>query len=83
MEEILHIIQSLPEDYTTVQFQNKTYGLTKSTFNNGKSFKVFAEELQGTDFISLNLYVTSNKTLLKPCEMSSEKVIAFLKQMKE
>jgi hypothetical protein len=35
--------------------------------------------LAGTDIVSFNLYrVTSDKTLLKPCEMSAEKVVAFV-----
>jgi len=81
MDEILRQIQSFPEGYTTVHFQGKTYGLTKETFNSGKSFKVYASELQGIDFISLNLYVTKKGILLKPCEMTAEKVISFLQQM--
>ena len=49
-------------------FQNKKYGVTRTDFNKGKSIKVYAEELAGTNFISLNYYITSKKELLKPCE---------------
>lgn len=47
-------------------------------FNNGKSFKIYAEELGGNDFISLNYYITKTSEKLKPCEMPEEKVIYFL-----
>ena len=80
-DTLLPIIETLPEGYSTVLFENKKYGLTKTTFNNGKSYKIYAEELQGIDFISLNYYVTSSSELLKPCEMSADKVTQFLREM--
>ena len=62
-----------------MSFEGRTYGLTKSVFNEGRSFKVYAEELGGSDFISLNYYCTGSGQLLKPCEMPPEKVTAFLR----
>ena len=81
-DTLLHIIETLPEGYSTVLFESKKYGLTKTTFTNGKSYKIYAEELQGTNFISLNYYLTSTSELLKPCEMPAEKVTRFLREMK-
>ena len=47
--------------------------------SNGRSQKLEAEELGGNDYISFNLYrLASGETLLKPCEMPAEKVIAFV-----
>ena len=56
----------------------KTYGVSRSDFNQGKSLKVYAEELGGKDFISFNLYLTSEKNLLKACEMPDQKVVDFI-----
>lgn len=78
---LLSIIQNLPEGYSEGRYQNAKYGISKQSFNKGKSFKVFARELKGTDFISLNYYVTSKKEFLKPCEMPEGKVIDFLKNV--
>ncbi|MEO1054202.1 MAG: peptide methionine sulfoxide reductase [Bacteroidota bacterium] len=79
---MLHdIIMAIPIGYSEVSFEGKKYGLTRSDFNGGKSLKVYAEELGGTDFISFNYYITSKDTLLKPCEMPDEKVRHFLLQM--
>lgn len=75
---LLPYIKNLPNGYSEGIYQNKKYGITKTIFNNGKSFKIYAEELGGTDFISLNYYLTSTQELLKPCEMPEQKVIDFL-----
>lgn len=79
---LLGIIYDIPEGYSTVIYEGKKYGLTKTTFNNARSFKIYGEELQGNDFISLNYYITRTSQLLKPCEMPAHKVIYFLKNMK-
>ncbi|MEH6535059.1 MAG: peptide methionine sulfoxide reductase [Psychroserpens sp.] len=79
---ILKQIKELPKGYSEVTFQNKKYGVTRTDFNNGKSIKIYAEELAGNDFISLNYYITLDKELLKPCEMPHEKVIHFLNNYK-
>jgi len=76
--EVLDYIHKIPLGYSIGKYQYKKYGITKSIFNNGRSIKIFAEELGGQDFISLNYYITKNKEWLKPCEMPEEKVIGFL-----
>lgn len=78
---LLSIIKALPEGYSEGQYNEMKYGISKQSFNGGRSFKVFAQELGGTDFISLNYYVTSTKELLKPCEMPEQKVIDFLENV--
>ncbi|MCM5663854.1 peptide methionine sulfoxide reductase [Galbibacter mesophilus] len=75
---LLERIQALPKGYSEVEYNNRKYGVTRSDFNNGKSYKVYAEELGGNDFISLNFYITQDKENLKPCEMPQQKVIHFL-----
>ncbi|TMM30092.1 peptide methionine sulfoxide reductase [Polaribacter aestuariivivens] len=79
---VLKNIHNLPEGYSEGIYENKKYSITKQTFNAGKSFKIYGKELQGTNFISLNYYITSKKELLKPCEMAAQKVIHFLQNIK-
>ncbi|MGC1494786.1 MAG: hypothetical protein WA790_03185 [Sulfitobacter sp.] len=57
----------------------KRYVATHSVFNNGRSSKVVAEELGGSDYISLNYYDLTAGPGLFPCEMPADKVIAFLR----
>ena len=76
------ITTELPIGYSEGDYQGRRYGITKSAFNNGKSFKVYAEELGGKDFISLNLYLTNEGAVLKPCEMPEQKVKSFLNEVR-
>ncbi len=57
----LKYIENIPEGYSQGRFRNSTYGITKKSFNNNKSFKIYGKELGGTNFISLNYYITTKK----------------------
>lgn len=76
--DLVKQIQTIPVGYSEVLYQGKRYGLSRTNFNGGKSTKLFAEELGGTDFISCNFYITSQNQHLKPCEMPAAKVMDFL-----
>ena len=57
----------------------RRYRVTKTQFAHARSQKLVAEELGGPDYISLNLYrLESGDALLKPCEMSADKVRDFV-----
>ena len=79
---LLKKLKSLPLGYSEAVFEDKKYGVTRSEFNNGKSIKLYAKELGGNDFISLNYYITNQNELLKPCEIPEQKVIRFINQLK-
>lgn len=70
-------ILSLPDGAYDVFYHDRRYGLTKSTHLKGKLIKLYAKELGGNDFISLNYYLDL-KEGLKPCEMPEKKVIDFV-----
>jgi len=78
MPMLLEKIKSLPLGYSVVLYLDKKYGVTRTEFNHGNSHKVYAEELGGKDFVSLNFYNTIKEEILKPCEMPKQKVIDFL-----
>jgi peptide-methionine (S)-S-oxide reductase len=78
---VLEAILQISSGHSFGIYNNKKYSITKEIFNAGKSFKIYAEELQGKDFISLNYYITSKNEFLKPCEMPREKVVRFLKNV--
>jgi hypothetical protein len=60
-------------DAETTEFR---HGRRPPTFDRSL---LFAEELGGGNFVSFNLYVLSGgRWLLKPCEMSSSKVLEFV-----
>lgn len=78
---MVEYLNKIKEGYSEGIYHTKKYGITKTIFNKGKSIKLYAEELGGNDFISLNYYITQNKEFLKPCEMPEIKVIDFLKNV--
>ncbi len=75
-------ISRIPEGYSEGIYNNLKYGITYTEFNAGKSLKIYAKELGGTDFVSLNYYETRKGEMLKPCEMPESKVIQFLNEVK-
>ena len=68
----------LPEGYSTGQYQGRRYRIEKTTHTGGRSVKLYARDLGGPDFISLNLYHLATGDRLKPCEMPAAKVRAFV-----
>ena len=68
----------LPNGANDVYYLGKRYLLRKETLLEGKLIKIYAEELGGNDIVSGNYYPTMKGGMLKPCEMSDKKVIAFV-----
>jgi hypothetical protein len=75
-------IDGLPEGYSEVIFEGRRHGVSVSTHNGGRSYKVFARNLGGRGYISFNYYRTGVNELLRPCEMPKDRVIRFLKNYK-
>ena len=77
--EFLAAFDALPIGGYGGTFESRRYRIVKSQFSCARSQKLEAEELGGSDHVSLNLYrLASGEALLKPCEMSAEKVRAFV-----
>ncbi|WP_343762109.1 MULTISPECIES: hypothetical protein [Sphingomonas] len=69
----------LPEGYSQGVYEGRRFGLTVRRSEDDRRNSLFARDLAGTDLVSFNLYrLSSGKTSLKPCEMSAEKVVAFV-----
>jgi len=75
-------ILSLDDGAYDVNYKKQRYLLRKKTELKGKLVKLYAEELGGNDFISLNYYPQIKNGLLRPCEMPKEKVIEFIVKLK-
>ena len=71
--------KELPEGYSEGIYDGRRFGVTVRRSKDGRRNSLFARELAGSDLISFNLYrVSSGKASLKPCEMSADKVVAFV-----
>jgi len=68
----------LPNGAHYVSYRNTRYLMRKETLLEGKLIKLYAENLSSKDIVSGNYYPTMKGGMLKPCEMSDEKVIDFV-----
>ena len=78
MQDFLSAFDALPLGSFTGIADGRRYVCVKSGFAGGSSQKLVAEELGGTDYISLNLYRLANGAQLRPCEMPEAKVVDFV-----
>lgn len=70
---------ALPEGSFQGLAHGKRYVVSKTrASNDGRAWKLVAEELGGADYISLNLYRLSTGDRLFPCEMPLLKVERFV-----
>ncbi len=68
-----------PRGWFTARYDGRRYGVSNTAHANGRSAKLYAEELGGPDRISLNIYAPpSGDPALRPCEMPIDKVTAFV-----
>ncbi|MBT8456894.1 MAG: hypothetical protein HKO95_15750 [Rhodobacteraceae bacterium] len=75
----LNAFDALPVGGYGATAYGRRYRVTKSTYASGRSQKLVAEELGGSDYISMNLYrLATGDALLKPCEMPEDKVRDFV-----
>ncbi|MEA3498140.1 MAG: peptide methionine sulfoxide reductase [Campylobacterota bacterium] len=72
---------ALPDGTFFVHYKSSRYITTKQTIVDGKIIKLYAKELKGNDIVSGNYFLTIKDGLLKPCEMSDEKVISFVNNL--
>lgn len=71
--------KELPEGYSEGIYDGRRLsGVTVRRSKDGRRNSLFARELAGPDLISFTFIVSSGKASLKPCEMSADKVVAFV-----
>ncbi|NKK72806.1 hypothetical protein GFM13_20975 [Rhizobium leguminosarum bv. viciae] len=72
-------LAKLQEGYVDGRFGNRSWGVTVKRSEDGKRTWLYGKELGGGDIVSFNLYrLAGPGSILKPCEMSSAKVIEFV-----
>lgn len=78
MDAFLTAFDALPLGTFRGTAHGQSYIVTRSSFARGKAEKLVAEAMDGSDYISLNLYRLQNGAAFRPCEMPEEKVVAFV-----
>lgn len=77
-QSLAELVDRVPEGWTEVSYEDRGYGLSRTTRANGKVVSVLARELGGSDLVSANIYTTSKGHQLHACEMPDRKVLDFL-----
>ena len=72
-------LAQLPDGYGQGSFAGRPWGVTVRRSADGRRIWLYGEELGGADVVSFNFYVLSGpSTVLRPCEMSSSRVVDFV-----
>lgn len=71
-------LNAIPEGHSLGLYLGRRWRVEKTTYTRGRSVKLYAHDLAGPDFVSLNLYHLAAGDVLKPCEMAEAKVRAFV-----
>lgn len=72
-------LEELTEGHQEGNFGGRRWAATVHRSKDGRRVWLFAEELGGREIVSFNFYRTNDSgSVLKPCEMSSEKVVEFV-----
>ena len=73
--------QALPAGSFEALWQGRAYRAIRQPVAGARGWKLQAWERAGGDYISLNLYHLDKGPVLRPCEMSADKVEAFVKEL--
>lgn len=77
-DAFLRAFDALPRGRFTGHYAGRRYTVTRQDFARGAAQKLVAEALDGSDYISFNLYRLASGARLKPCEMPAGKVMDFV-----
>jgi len=75
---LAELVERVQEGWTLVSYDDRSYGLSRTTRASGRSMSLLARELGGPDLVSANVYTTSKGAQLRACEMPDRKVLDFL-----
>ena len=81
MDELTELLAGIRPGWTRVEVDGRAYGLTRTDRVAGRTITLYAEELDGPDVVSANIWRTHDGDVLRPCEMPAEKVIGFLRSV--
>ena len=82
MNDLSALFARVAEGWSVVEYDGRSWSVTRTTHGDGRSESILAEELGGTDLVSANLYRLDGRDVLKPCEMPEQKVLDFLRGLR-
>lgn len=82
-EELDALVARVPLGESRHEIDGRPWSLTRVDHAGGRSSTIDGEQLGGRARMSANVWRTSGGTLLKPCEMPAEQVLAVLRALPE
>lgn len=73
------LLRAIPEGWTRVEVDGQAWGVTRVSRAGGKVISVNAERLGGTEQLGANVWITSDGSILRPCEVPAENFLQFLR----
>ncbi len=72
------LIRAIPEGWSRAEIDGHSWAVTRTTRAGGKVISVDAEQLGTSEQFGANVWITTDGTILRPCEVPEEKVLHFL-----
>ncbi|WP_216851103.1 hypothetical protein [Acidisphaera sp. L21] len=69
---------AIPAGYSEGWFEGRRWGVTLHSSADGRRRWLYGKELGATKHVSFNLYSLAGGMVLRPCEMPTEQVLAFV-----
>jgi hypothetical protein len=79
VDDVGELFERLPVGWSVVEHDGRRYGVTRAVAASGRSERLLAEAMDGSDLVSANLYRLAAQDVLRPCEMPAQKVLDFLR----
>lgn len=73
------LIGAIPEGWSRTRIAGQTWGVTRTTRAGGKVISIDAERLGAAEGLGANVWFTADGAVLRPCEVSEERVMQFLR----
>lgn len=79
VEQLKRLLMTLPEGWSRTEIGGRTRAVTRATHAGGKVIPLNAERLSDAMQLGANVCITSKGSLLRPCEVPAEDVMAFIR----
>ncbi|WP_159085026.1 peptide methionine sulfoxide reductase [Planctomonas deserti] len=78
-QELDALIRAIPEGWTRVQIAGHVWGITRTTRAGGRVISFDAGRLGDKEQLGANIWMLSEGSVLKPCEVPEEDVMQVLR----
>jgi predicted GNAT family acetyltransferase len=78
-QELDRLVAAIPEGWSRTTVLGQSWSVSRTTHAGGKVVSITAERLADNEQLGANVWITSEGTVLKPCEIPAETIMEFLR----